>query len=258
MFRSGVGLLWDEMRADANAFATSKELIRFQNLVKELNRGYNNPLWIKGNFYPLAEEYKSDRVPFLLGNWIAERLQFLHVRFLAERKNSYASLLSNFYYKDVDKRERSERKKVFYDVLPTLCPDKALLFSYVVFRREDGWRKDSEAIRTAYYLTNGYKDSYEMSTDIQEIVKNPFSNVYWMAAREGCGYFVWESEKNQIFFEKNQYVKIMNDYFLLYIRAIYQSYSLMHYAVQVSERLSNDYSIYVKVNDETEPLSRQI
>lgn len=143
MFRSGVGLLWDEMRADANAFATSKELIRFQNLVKELNRGYNNHLWIKGNFYPLAEEYKSDRVPFLLGNWIAERLQFLHVRFLAERKNSYASLLSNFYYKDVDKRERSERKKVFYDVLTTLCPDKALLFSYVVFRREDGWRKDS-------------------------------------------------------------------------------------------------------------------
>lgn len=258
IFRSGVGLLWYEIQAGEHAFTTSKELIRFQNLVKELNRGYNNHLWIKGAFYHLAEEYQADRVPFMLGSWIAERLQFLNVSFWAYRKNSYASLLSTFYYKDLDKSEQSQKRKAFYDVLPALCPDKALLFSYVVFRRDDGWSKNSESLRMAYYLTNGYKESYEMSTDIETAIKSPFANVYWMAAREGCGYFAWESENNRRFFEKNQYVKIMNDYFLLYIRAIYQSYSLMRYAVLVSKRLSNDYDLYVNVNDETERLSRQI
>lgn len=258
VFRSGIGLLWYELQADEQAFATSKELIRFQNLVKELNRGYNNHLWINGSFYHLAEEHQADKVPFMLGNWIAERLQFLNVSFWAYRKNSYASLLSDFYYKDVDKREWSEKRRAFYDMLPALCPDKALLFSYIVFRRDEGWSKNPESLRTAYYLTNGYKESYEMSADIETAVKNPFSNVYWMAAREGCGYFAWEGDNNQRFFEKNQYVKIMNDYFLLYIRAIYQSYSLMRYAVLVSKRLSNDYSLYVNVNDETERLSRQI
>lgn len=261
IFRSGIGLIWYEIQGDAHTFETSKKLIEFQNVMKELNRANNNHLWIKSQalHFPekyLTEAYHTEVVPFMLGNWIAERLQFLEVGFLAQRNNSYASLLRDFYYKGLDKKERN-RKELYY-LLPKNCADKALAFSYVVFRRGKDWVKNEDSLKTAYYLASGYKESYEMSSDIDTVVKNPFSNVYWMAAREGCGYFAWEGEKNRIFFEKNQYAKIMNDYFLLYIRAVYQSYSLMRYAVLVSGKLSNDYHVYVNVNDKTEQLSKQI
>ena len=263
IFRSGIGLIWYEIQGDAHTFETSKELIEFQNVMKELNRANNNHLWIKSQalHFPekyLTEAYHTEVVPFMLGNWIAERLQFLDAGFLAHRNNSYASLLGEFYYKDLDKKEWSRKRNELYHLLPKSCANKALAFSYVVFGRGQNWTKNEDALKTAYYLASGYKESYEMSSEIESVVKNPFANVYWMAAREGCGYFAWEGERNRIFFEKNQYAKIMNDYFLLYIRAVYQSYSLMHYAVMISGRLSDDYQVYVNVNDKTEQLSKQI
>ena len=50
----------------------------------------------------------------------------------------------------------------------------------------------------------------------------------------------------------------MNDYFLLYIRVIYQSYSLMRYAVSTSKILPNDYLTYVNIGDETENIAKKI
>lgn len=50
----------------------------------------------------------------------------------------------------------------------------------------------------------------------------------------------------------------MNDYFLLYIRVIYQSFSLMKYAVYTSEVLPNDFMTYLQISEETESLSDKI
>mgnify|MGYP003290309481 CR=1 FL=1 len=258
VFRSGVGFFWYEMQAEENAFRNSTELIKFQSVIKELNRSFSNHLWVKGDAFETAEEYSTEVIPFMLGNWIAERLQFLNVSFAAQRKNAYASLLGKIYHKKLKREERHAKLNSLYDLLPAMCPDKALMFSYVVFERDENWVKNKDSLRTAYYLTSGYKESYEMSDDIENVVKNPFSNVYWMAAREGCGYYAWQCEKNNQFFTNNQYSKIMNDYFLLYIRAIYQSYSLMRYAVSTSKVLPNDYHTYVDVNDETEKIAKKI
>lgn len=257
-FRSGVGFLWYEIKADENAFSTSGELIAFQSVIKELSRGNNNHLWIQRQVLKIEEEYTKEVVPFMLGNWIAERLQFLDVVFSAQRKNSYGRLLGKYFYDKRPEQERKDKSDKLQKLLPFGCPDKALLFSYVVFQRDENWTKNQDSLRTAYYLTNGYKESYEMSSDVDRVAKHPFANVYWMAAREGCGYFAWAGKENREFFTNIQYEKIMNDYFLLYIRAIYQSYSLMRYAVSTSKVLPNDYRTYVNVNDETENISKQI
>lgn len=127
------------------------------------------------------------RVPFMLGNWIAERLAFLNVKFQAERKNTYAGLLGDCFFPKLEKTEKKKQLSRLYNSLPKNCPDKALLFTYAVFERDSDWKVDDNAIRTTYYLTNGYKESYEMSGNVADMVRKPFSNVLWMATREGCG-----------------------------------------------------------------------
>lgn len=263
IFRSGVGFIWYEVKPDKKQIKTSTELIHFQNKFKELDRGKNNHLWVRKELMPIDMECQSDMIPFMMGNWIAERLQFLNVRYQASRKNSYPTLLSA--YISTHSGQQEDEKKLFDDLSAQClmqCPDKALLFSYVVFEHDDSWKKNFNSLQTVYYLTNGYKESYEMSEDIVDTVRNPFSNVYWSASREGCGYFAWtskeESNHNYRFFCKNQYSKIMNDYFLLYIRAIYQSYSLMRYAVYTSEILPNDYRKYLSVSKDTEKITEKI
>lgn len=258
-FRSGVGFLWYEIGIDADKIRDSAKLIKFQNIIKELNRGYNNHLWIDSENIKLPNDMNEIIwIPFMLGNWIAERLAFLNVKFQAERKNSYAGLLGNCFFSNLERIEKKKQLSRLYNSLPENCPDKALLFTYAVFERNSDWKVDDNAIRTTYYLTNGYKESYEMSDNVTNIVRKPFSNVLWMATREGCGYYAWQGENNGTFFTKNQYAKIMNDYFLLYIRVIYQSFSLMKYAVYTSEVLPNDFNTYLQISEETENLSDKI
>lgn len=259
IFRNGIGFLWYEISIDLDQMRESAQFIQFQNMFKELDRGYNNHLWIDSARLNLPEEWKDKKViPFMLGNWIAERLEFLDIKYQAERNNSYASLLGEYFYEKLPKGEKNEKISRLYKTLLKNCPDKALLFTYAVFERPEDWEINDNTIQTVYYLTNGYKESYEMSQEIRDIIRTPFSNVIWMATREGCGYFVWQGEKNGTFFTKNQYVKIMNDYFLLYIRTIYQSFSLMRYTVLASKLLPNDFNTYLQVSEQTEDLSDKI
>lgn len=240
IFRSGVGLLWYEIDTKDN-IKDSESLIIFQNMFKQLDRAYDNHLRINNEYFEFENE-----LPLILGSYFAERLAFLNIRFQSERKNVYHELLRE-HIKEFNEEE-------LIDILPAYCPDKAILFSYVVFERDNDWIKDNETLKTAYYLTNGYKESYEMAEDIKDTVGNPFSNVYWIASKEGCGYFAWEREDNKDFFKNHQYYKIMDDYFLLFIRALFQSSSLMKYAIYTSKTLPSDYHHYLTVSDKTEEI----
>ena len=97
-----------------------------------------------------------------------------------------------------------------------------------------------------------------MSDRVVSEARSPFANVLWMASREGCGYYAWVDDKNEQFFTGNLYSKIINDYFLLYIRTLYQSYSLLRFSVKISKLLPNDVNKYLLVSDETEAISGKI
>lgn len=248
LFRSGVGFLWYEIKP-VREIQDSASLIRFQYAFKELNRGYSNKLWMETKSIEAPEGYTDQYIPFLLGNWIAERLAFLHPSYQTARKNSFVKNLHKVC--KLPEKELTES-------LPSFCPDKALLFTYAVFRRASDWQMGKEEIRTAYYLTSGYTETYAMSDRVVSEARSPFANVLWMASREGCGYYAWVDDKNEQFFTGNLYSKIINDYFLLYIRTLYQSYSLLRFSVKISKLLPNDVNKYLLVSDETEAISGKI
>lgn len=250
LFRSQIGLLWYEISFPEEVTFDSTELIHFQNKFKELNIGYSTHFFWKTDNLALPDGWNIEMLPFCMGNWISERLQFLNVVFQAERKNSYAAALRNTCLKNnILKLE---------ELLPPKSPDKALIFSYVVFSQGRNWKAEHDEVQIAYYLTNGYKESYQMSDHIWQMIRQPFSNVIWLATNQGCGYYAWQDNSNSIFFSENQYEKIMNDYFLLYIKVLYQSYSLMHYSVVIAKTLSFDYKKYLEATADTAALLSEI
>ncbi len=249
LFRSGIGFLWYEIGFDLQKVADSVSFIAFQNIFKELNHRPNH-LWIDSLMISLPDELKTEPVfPFMFGNWIAERLAFLNISFQAARKNSYAGAVAELCPK---------MKNELYKALPERCPDKALIFAYAAFERPEGWEAEEDAKRTAFYLSCGYKESYEIGDRLENKISMPFRNVIWSASKEGCGYFAWAGDDNKRFFSGLFYEKVINDYFLMYIRTIYQSFSLMKYAVYTSQLLPNDSKVYTVVSEDSEKLSDRI
>lgn len=256
VFRSGVGFLWYELYIDEKKLPDSVSLIEFQYKIKELNLRSADFIKIDSDLVTWPREAgMSGVIPFSLGNWVACRLAFLNVRYQASRRSHYSLLLNKASGNTLDHNRRRELGISFREIIP----DKALLFNYFAFRTPCEFSIDDEdAARTVYYLTKGYKESYVMSSDVPGKMHKPFGNVLWMATREGAGYYAWYDESNRAFFVSNQYNKVMNDYFLMYIKAIYQSYSLMRYAVRTSKMLPDRLNEYLQISDETEIISEKI
>jgi hypothetical protein len=249
LFRSGIGFLWYEVKFDSQKLENSVNLITFQNQFKELNHRPGH-LWVDASRLSAPSDMGiAGYCPFMLGNWVAERLEFLGASFQAQRKNAYAGVLAEFCHKNKDE---------LYKIMPEYCPDKALIFTYAAFEQSEGWEAEADVKKTAYYLSRGYKESYEIGEELAKQIYMPFSNVVWSASKEGCGYFAWAGEDNRRFFSGNFYEKVMNDFFLMYIRAIYQSFSLMKYAVYTSQFLPNDSKLYTIVSEDSRDLSEKI
>lgn len=162
---------------------------------------------------------------FTFGSWIAALLYAISpdIVFFTEKRNclcSGASPLDAAAY-------------------PANVPDKAILFTYAVFDApsadEDSGLQFQEAV---FNLTNGYKKSYRMNADIGSDMYRPFQNAVWYATREGCGYFVETAEAAPEFFRHNMKSKVVNDYFILYVILLYQSYSLLRFSRSTAEELS--------------------
>ena len=187
---------------------------------------------------------------FALGDWISAELaritdpQYVHTEYFSCSTNVFRK--PNGVYAD-------------------LVPDKANLFSYVTFNEEELDRTSTEdpsvldenggttgedhridAIREeAFLLANGYKRSYLLSPKDKGSMIFLFKNVCVSASQAGCGYFVAPTKENKAFFEGNMKDKVMLDYFLLYILALHQHYSLILYSRRISEELSADPEEYV-------------
>ncbi len=271
LFRSGVGFFWYEVELQKDEdnprtghneprVYTCEQLAVFQNTFKELNfdsygtrpkQGSNAAP--KNKIYRICEagdEREGDWVEgeyrvreFSMGDWIASLLAgYLdpkdaplmnwEVHFLPDRENWAAGRMTGVHKDRV--------------------PDKAILFSYVLTEsahaaratEEDMTVQMPEFLKNIFCLTNGYTSKYRMPDGVYEECFRPFRNAFWYASRQGCGYFATEDESNVEFFRNNFPQKFAEDYFVLYILLLYQSYTLLHWSAIIAQQLSADAADY--------------
>lgn len=254
LFRTGIGFFWNEIEVQKDDL-TCDELVLLQNKLKEYNHTGNFR-----SFYEIvsdsetspSEEYDyctlrrmahidGKEQPmyygcrrFTMGNWVARVLQDLkcNIVFYPQRKNCFSTIV------DMPR-----------DLFAPTAPDKALLFNYVVVDDPASAEGISDSIHSleelAFYLTNGYKDSYQMNPDETNRMYKPFANAYWYVTKSGCGYYIQPNKKNEAFFTGTMPQKVMQDYFSLYVLLLYQNYTLLKYAGEIEDILSADEADYL-------------
>lgn len=262
LFRNGLGFVWYEIEWGKSKINVD-EVIDFQYKFKELNFATNTFVRDFGTFREdklkdvLKErglnerevdtivervvtveekgEIKEKRIvyveqkDFSLGNWLAERISFLQPEYFASRKNSYKTKLGKI---------KSENKMGVLREVPEYVPDKALLYTYAALNASEKETIQMRKEEVSFYLTNGYKSSYRLSEETCVTMKRPFANMIWNATKEGCSILSWPDTVNDTFFTSNMLDKIRIDYFKLYIKCLFQSYSLLVYAEKIQNTLS--------------------
>lgn len=194
--------------------------------------------------------------PFLLGYWIQEQLAFLGTgyRFFAERKPVYSSLYKQ--YCNIAKKtavlngeaEDSEAEpRILGHGEYTVkdfgnAPDKLILFSYCGFMGAEEEAEPSpeewkQRQKLTYWLANGYKDSYHLSEEVGGNMMRPFNEVLWFATLEGVVYTSWAEKDNMEFYANGLIPKFRSDYFRLFLKVLYQSYSLLLYAERIQREV---------------------
>ncbi len=286
LFRSGVGFFWYELALNKQTFS-KEEFVRFQNVLKELNKSTNLDILYKieneavrfpvtmEDFCPMDSPegktavkcisksgdmlLRKNALPpmptgievalryevlghekwqvkycgcsrFSLGDWIAGMLATLpcKVSFFASRRNCL---------KDVAGKS-----------VVAMVPDKALLFNYIMMETPDEelTAEQGELLaQNAYYITSGYKDSYLFAEDYKQHMFHPFQNIYWYITKEGCGCYVMSTRKNAEFFRSGMKDKVKQDYFMLYLLMLHQSYTLLGYAQMIAYELPADDKEYL-------------
>lgn len=228
LFQTGIGFLWYEI-SFRNKNLSASELIDFNYYFKELARNRNNNyIFVEGKPRNLNEGEECpatsrkigkgkviDKISFSLGGWFGELLSDLDcdITFYPFRNSAGANPV----------------------------PDKAILFHHLSTNNKD------KIVEYAYYLTRGYKDSYNMPLNIEDKMYKPFKNVYFYATSEGCGYYGLADIYNENFF--NNSTKVIGDYFEMFLLLLYQSYTLVLCSEKISTGISGNVDDYTKYND---------
>jgi hypothetical protein len=242
LFRNGFGFAWYELGISAKNLE-SDILKKLQNEIREINRHYVT-LWRETTERPRfgyisggVEGYLRYTEPFSFGHWINELFGFLDIEYFAIRKSAYRNMI---------KSAMSDIKKKGYEVVEEdienatwdeVAPDKAILFSYAALGQvEDDNLENHELL--SYHIANGYSESYHMSRYLSADMKHPFENVVWYATSEGVAYLAWPQKDNVEVFNSTMVNKFKTDYFTLFIKILYQSYSLLMYAEKIQNEIS--------------------
>lgn len=253
IFRNGVGFVWYEIEIPSSSI-NSNELIKFQNIIRELNNGEASVIWEKVTtevepLFGVVLEDNNDTyiTPFSFGYWINGVIDFLHVTYFAERKNLYIETIRKSMENICKKVQYEEGVASLSGVInnsycyDNICednlPDKAMLFTYASFGRRNSEDNLCDKYTLTYHLTNGYNDSYHFSEEVIAEIKRPFDNAFWYATKEGAAYLVWPEYDNKKVFDKVIPCKVRNDYFTLYLKVLYQSFSLLKYAEKIQTEI---------------------
>lgn len=239
------------------------ELVEFQNRFKELCRNDQElSFWNKVTITKANREtvqipsfgIKEEKVingdvkeysyyePFFLGSWISDILSVINVKFTAERKNPSGRIVETLKKRDLTCIERTNYR---YSVVDSnvessyvqYIPDKALLFSYCAFEESENF-DETETVQNLIYLCNGYKNSYAIKKDAVNDVFMPFANVFWYTTQEGCAGVAMPKAESREFLQNGLLSKVKEDYFTLYVKCLFQSYSLLKYAERIQNELS--------------------
>lgn len=259
LFRNGLGFVWYEIALPKEGM-NSNHLKQFQNNIRELNRSERTLLWEKSKSVPdqgfvfsEKKDYKRYMSPFSIAKWLQDLLSFLDISYFAERKSSYANMIK----KSMENIEGLSCEKIYtenqYSVDDMTAPDKAILFTYASFETIDSNDSMRDRFTLAYHLTNGYKNTYHYSDDVTAKMKRPFDDAIWYATQEGVSYLAWPGDDNTEVFNSLIPAKIRTDYFTLYLKTLYQSFSLLIYAEKIQAEISAVNGKYL-----TEPLDKRI
>ena len=290
LYKNHLGLLWYELALPYRSI-NADQLILFQNRIKELNRAYGGIyVWERCMSEPeygiaipkdaaCTGDVPTDAnvdyiVPFAFGKWLKQQIGFLDsasdkkaggIWFFAERKSAYASAVFNGMEsakglnclkkslpckEEETNEEYKKRIKNRIDPEPEAVPDKALLFSYCLIDLEE-----CAMPAFSFRMGNGYKPSYLISTEALQDVRRPFANAYWFASQEGTAYCAMYVPENAQTFKDDIYNKAKTDYFTLYLKVLYQSFSLLIFA----ERIQKEVPASMAGADEssfTEPITK--
>ncbi len=204
---------------------------------------------------------------FTFGNWVAEILSQLseEIRYCAPKKNCLIPPEEKPKEKELlplitDKQNETDVRQLPQVIqeqpqktedrkLPQIVPDKALIYFYGILSREQAVGEKTagsdrkEVYESLYHLSNGYTEAYHMPEQITERMYRPFENVLWMASREGCACL---TTGNVEFLRYGMIHKFTSDYFLLYVLALHQSYTLLKYADEISSQMSAQWEDYTR------------
>lgn len=182
---------------------------------------------------------------FNMGEWIVRLLDpvipYTELHFLPEKRNYLYGDGKPGHYKWV--------------------PDKAILFNYVFVDYENAGKDYLQTI--AYYLTNGYPETYQIPRRVEQMMQFPYGNICWYTSIEGFGYYVRKQDvpHSKIKSYQNDFLTgIIAGYFLLFIHLLYQRYTLIYFAERIEENLSadsDDYKLKSEADDEITKLYSQ-
>ena len=268
LFRNGFGFVWYELDPGP---ISSEQLMEMQNYIKELNRSSKIRM-LKVERKPVSEgavvakkvirnkngssyEREVYLTPFFMGKMLVDTMRFLGVTFLTERRALYGDMLKTggrfidaFPYEKIEysagTKERAAQEYPRF-------PDKAVLFSYGYMINPgdpEDVGEEQDRCSLAFYLTKGYMPSYDCSPKIAEKMVHPFRNSIWYASSEGASYLFWGRTEKHDFYTGGILTKIRNDYFPLFIKALYQSYSLLLFGRKIQEEIPAEH--IEKMSDE--------
>lgn len=268
LFKNKLGLLWYEIEIPSGRM-DSDQLLLFQNRIKELNRAPGQVcFWEEcggtpeyGIVFGGKGDHKCYITPILLGRWLRDRIAFLEdasagrqIRFFAQRQSAYASLMIQGMTaaKNLE-NEKKDLPEMDTDTLrksleenPVMVPDKPLLFSYCLLDSAEDEAIDTEEMHAfVFRFANGYMPSYLYSPEIDQQIRQPFENAFWYASQEGAAYTALVRPENKEAFTSTILQKVRTDYFALYLKVLYQSFSLLIYA----QRIQMDIPAVVKAAD---------
>lgn len=275
LFKNNLGFLWYEVDCYTD---NSDELLRFQYALREINHtktfikvNSNDELYIELKEKledKTGEHYIYFRLADLFDQLLVKTLGVNNneIKYLASRDNSYLKKFSIGQYEKLkdcivsksDKFTNTFEKDGSLDLNGSkkVC-DKPILYTYIsseVNEKIDDTFIDEEKRDLAFHICNGYKESYFYSDKIGTNMYQPFANILWAAGNEGCAIMAWGygSKDEDKYIESYNYKfyngffleKIRGDYFHLFIRNLYQSYSLLMFSERIQYDLSGNRKDY--------------
>lgn len=249
IFKNGLGIFWYELSGCWGEWFDNVVLNNFLHKNRELSfienishSGIDSQLW---EHYPMENELAL----FCTGEWVEKIVNNnlrLEAVFLSSLKYSYEREYAKFeqIWENLPISAQYKIKRSALVSSKGEVPHVAQIINYAVFDAQEDFRESREGENSrrqiSQAITNGYSSDYMLVVGEELDIKKPFSNVYWNASTEGTSFLVWYNGKEDDSFLERAIAKrgyFKNDYFTMYIKALFQSFSLMIYSSRIQNQI---------------------